>query len=194
MCHAGADNAPLARSFAFANVTACRTRKSRKRGFFVAQILLLPRAAVRVPAAGQMTRILVVDDDEAVRSAFSVALASLPYELHEAGGCYEALTFLAEKRVDLIFLDLHMPEASGIEALRAIRSEDRVTPIFIVTAFAEEFMTDLRRAAAEGLHFNLLRKPLGIDEIRAAASAALGLWERREEEAVHGRDEVVRDR
>ena len=120
-----------------------------------------------------MKRILIVDDDDAVRSAFGLALESPSLAVHATAAASEALMILAEHGADLIFLDLSMPDCNGIDLLRLIRHTDRVTPVFIVTGFAAEHMPRLRKAAADGLDFNLLRKPLDMDEIQAAARAAL---------------------
>jgi CheY-like chemotaxis protein len=120
-----------------------------------------------------MPHILVIDDDDAVRSAFQLALGSRGYHVRTASDGDAGLAALAHAPADLIFVDLNMPRRSGVEVLRSIRRTDRVTPVFVITAFAETFMSDLKTAAAEGLHFNLLRKPLDVDEIQAAATAAL---------------------
>jgi DNA-binding response OmpR family regulator len=127
-----------------------------------------------------MIRILVVDDDDAVRSAFELALELPSFEVRTMGAANEALAALAEFGADLIFLDLSMPDCNGIDLLRLIRHTDRVTPVFIVTGFAEVHMSGLRKAAADGLDFNLLRKPLDLEEIQAAARAGLAAGQRRE--------------
>ena len=132
----------------------------------------------------QMTRILVVDDDDAVRSAFELALELPSYRVYTMATASETLAALERHQPDLIFLDLSMPDCNGIELLRLIRQTDRITPVFIVTGFAEEHMPALRKAAADGLDFNLLRKPLELDEIQAAARAALAGRRLRQEEVV----------
>lgn len=121
-----------------------------------------------------MKRILVIDDDAAVRSAFQLALEDTACEVVLATGGEDGLAKLREGAYDLVFLDLKMPGIDGVETLRRLRAAGCATPVRIVTAFAEEFMRPLEVAAKDGLEFELMRKPLGRDGIRAVAAAALG--------------------
>jgi DNA-binding response OmpR family regulator len=109
--------------------------------------------------------ILVIDDESAVRKAFHFALEDTPYSLDTAASGAEGLSTLNQKQYHLIFLDLKMPGMSGAETLRELRKIDKSVPVYIVTAFHKEFMSELQSLRQEGIKFELLRKPLGIDEI-----------------------------
>jgi hypothetical protein len=61
------------------------------------------------------------DDDDAVRSAFGLALELPSLAVYATATANEALTLLAEHGADLIFLDLTMPDCNGIDLLRLIR-------------------------------------------------------------------------
>lgn len=121
-----------------------------------------------------MKRILVIDDDPAVRSAFQLALEDLPCEVVLAGNGTEGVERAGQGRFDLIFLDLKMPGIDGVETLRRLRAAGNETPVRIVTAFAEEFMRPLAVAAEEGLDFDLIRKPLDRDGIRTVTASVVG--------------------
>ncbi|MGZ4999346.1 MAG: response regulator, partial [Methylomonas sp.] len=75
-------------------------------------------------------------------------------------------------RPDLIFLDLRMPEIDGVETLRRLKALDPTLNIYIVTAFASEFMDQLKGAHDEGLQFELASKPLSSDQIRNIAQVS----------------------
>jgi CheY-like chemotaxis protein len=109
--------------------------------------------------------ILIVDDDEAIRAAFRLALAHLPYRLSEASDGEAGAAMAIEQDVDLVFLDLRMPRLDGVGALRRIRAVKPELPIYIATAFHREFFDALVVAREDGIHFELLRKPLERDQI-----------------------------
>lgn len=85
-------------------------------------------------------RILIVDDHELVRQGFRALLAVKPgFEVvGEAADGREAVEMAQICRPDVILLDLVMPQMDGIEATRAIRSQDPGASILIITSFAED--------------------------------------------------------
>jgi len=119
-------------------------------------------------------RILVIDDEEGVRDAFVLALDNEPsLEVLTADSGAAGVERAREQRPDLVFLDLHMPGMTGVEAMRTLLSADPTLNIYIVTAFHQEFMPELKAARDDGLVFELARKPLGADQIRAAVHGIL---------------------
>jgi CheY-like chemotaxis protein len=127
-------------------------------------------------------QILIIDDDRAVRDAFELALADKGYVVQLAEGGQIGLDLAVTQRPDLIFLDLKMPGMDGVETLRRLHAIDSTIPVYIVTAFAQEFMDQLRRARQEGMHFQLAAKPLSPAQIRIIAWTLLGgedIWPRR---------------
>ena len=118
-------------------------------------------------------RVLVIDDEESVRDAFTDALEDMPYVVDAASSGDEALAKAKSSPADLIFLDLKMPGMDGVEVLHRIRELDEVVPIYIVTAFHSEFLDRLQAAEEEGLAFHLLHKPIGQEAIRKVATAVL---------------------
>jgi CheY-like chemotaxis protein len=117
---------------------------------------------------------LVIDDDDAVRSAFRLALDDVNANVLTADSGERALAAAQDGGVDLIFLDLKMPVMDGVDTLKKLRAAGCRAPIFIVTGFAEEFMARLRSAADQGMDFEVMRKPLERNDIRSVVSAVLG--------------------
>lgn len=114
-------------------------------------------------------RVLVVDDDPAVRSAISRALR-VDYEVDEAADGSEALAQHSSSTADAIVLDLLMPGIDGLEVCRTLRRRDDHVPILVVTA------RDAVEDRVEGLDAgadDYLVKPFAIDELRARVRALL---------------------
>ncbi len=114
-------------------------------------------------------RILVIDDEEVIRKSFILALESTGAQVETAESGEKGIEKAREARFDLIFLDLKMPDLNGIETLRELWEMGQMVPIYIVTAFYDEFLGGLQSAANDGISFQLLRKPVSAHEIRAIA-------------------------
>ena len=119
-------------------------------------------------------RILVIDDEEAVRTSFTLALGDVGFEVDTAESGEKGLQMKKEAEYDLIFLDLKMPGMSGVETLRQIRKTDKKVPIYIFTAFHKEFFEELKIARKEMLSFEILKKPIGADLILTLTKLILG--------------------
>lgn len=84
----------------------------------------------------------------------------------------EGLELARRTRRDLVFLDLRMPGIDGLETLRRLLAVHADLRVQTMTAFHEELFPLLRGASAEGLPFELSRKPLEMDQIRKLAALA----------------------
>lgn len=116
--------------------------------------------------------ILVVDDDRLMLTLFVGILRREGYHTVEtARSGKEALEKLKEQRPDIVFLDIEMPELSGLEALRAIQEMNLGTKVIMVTATptAQNVL-----AAKEGGASGFLVKPVSPKKV-ADAIAACGL-------------------
>lgn len=109
--------------------------------------------------------ILVIDDDEAIRKSFILALEDMPHHVDTAESGEKGIEKVKTTTYDLVFLDLKMPGLNGVQTLRQLRQMDALLPVYIVTAFHKEFFKDLKLLSEEGIEFDLLRKPIGSDEI-----------------------------
>jgi CheY-like chemotaxis protein len=119
-----------------------------------------------------VSKILVIDDDPAVRGAFKLILEEDGFSVREAEDGLKGIEMVNAERPDLIFLDLRMPGIDGVETLRRLKTVDETLNIYIVTAFASEFMEELKDAHDEGFQFELASKPLSSSQIRSIAQVA----------------------
>jgi CheY-like chemotaxis protein len=121
-----------------------------------------------------MKRILVIDDDTNVRDTFALALERCGYTVVTAPNGPAGIESAAYDRPGLIFLDLKMPGMTGVETLSRLHDIIPGVPVYIVTAFYGEFLQPLKELQARGISFDVARKPLTLEEIRAIADAVLG--------------------
>lgn len=110
--------------------------------------------------------IVIIDDDIAVRNSFELVLEEMDYQVRLAEDGLTGIALARETRPDLIFLDLKMPGIDGVETMRRLLAMDPSLKIYIVTAFSEEYLADLKLAQDEGLIFELASKPLSATQIR----------------------------
>ena len=80
-----------------------------------------------------MESLLFIEDDDAIRLALSLALEDEGYSVREAANGTEGLESFDRQSVDLVLLDLRLPDMSGFEVCRALRSKS-IVPIIIITA------------------------------------------------------------
>lgn len=88
---------------------------------------------VHQPGSWGQARILLVEDDAAVREAVETALAALGWETEGVPSGEEALAAFGRSSVDLVILDLGLPGLPGIEVLRQLRARSEV-PVLVMTA------------------------------------------------------------
>ncbi len=121
-------------------------------------------------AAEQCSRILVVDDEPAVRELFKDLLEHKGYEVITAASGAEALTAVREQRPQLVLLDILMPDMDGVETLEQIRQIDRVVPIIMLTAVVHEEIAkeSLRKGALD-----YITKPVDFDYLELSILTAL---------------------
>jgi len=115
-------------------------------------------------------RVLVVDDDSAVRRSLSTALGRDGYEVLAAADGNAALAHLVAASVDAIVLDVAMPEPNGLEVCRRLRSRGDRTPILMLTA---RDLVDDRVAGLDAGADDYLAKPFALAELRARLRALL---------------------
>ncbi|WP_084718313.1 response regulator transcription factor [Streptacidiphilus carbonis] len=117
-----------------------------------------------------LARILVVDDEPALRDALESSLAFEGYEVTTASDGLEALDAIAEKSPDLVLLDVMMPRMDGLTTVRRLRSRGDTVPVLMLTArdAVGDRVTGLDVGADD-----YLAKPFELDELLARVRALL---------------------
>ena len=115
-------------------------------------------------------RILVVDDEPAVRDSLDRALRLDNYEVGLAKDGGEALAVVGERAPDAIVLDLMMPRIDGLEVCRRLRAAGDRTPILILTA--RDAVAD-RVAGLDAGADDYIVKPFALEELQARLRALL---------------------
>jgi len=121
-------------------------------------------------SAVETSRILVVDDEPAVREALRAGLEFEGYEVTVAADGLGALEAIAKQIPDAIVLDVMMPRMDGLTVLRRLRSFDAALPVLLLTArdTVGDRVTGLDVGADD-----YLTKPFDLDELYARLRALL---------------------
>jgi len=114
-------------------------------------------------------RVLIVDDEPAIRRFLRVSLSAHGYAVFEADGGQSALSAITAERPDLIILDLGLPDLDGLTVARRIR-EWASTPILVLSARGQE--RD-KVAALDAGADDYVTKPFGVGEFMARMRVAL---------------------
>jgi two-component system response regulator (stage 0 sporulation protein F) len=128
------------------------------------------------PETGSRIRVLLADDDDAMRALLARAFRRATFDVVEAGSGSELLERLAvgfegipPLGFDLIISDVRMPGYDGLNVLASLRQLSIETPIILITAFG----TAATHAAAAHLGaFALLDKPFDVDDLMTLARSA----------------------
>ncbi len=83
------------------------------------------------------SRILVVDDEDALRTVLSSELTSAGYEVATASDGDEAITEVQNMKLDLVLLDIKMPRVDGFEVLKFIKKNYPAVRVIMLTGFAD---------------------------------------------------------
>ena len=115
-------------------------------------------------------RILVVEDDDAMRTLLEDVLAGAGYEVVAVADGFDALQVFAAVAVDVVVTDMVMPGMRGQELLAEVRARDPGVPVVILTAFGSiDSAVDAMRAGA----FHYLAKPFKMDQLLATVEGAV---------------------
>jgi two-component system KDP operon response regulator KdpE len=135
-------------------------------------------------------RVLVVDDESAIRRFLRVSLAAHGYVIFEADSGEAAMVVAAPNRPDLIILDLGLPDLNGVEVTRRLREWTRI-PIIILSVRGQE--AD-KIAAFDAGADDYVVKPFGVGELLARMRVALRHVTPAGDDPVFVVDELVIDR
>jgi len=120
-----------------------------------------------------VARILVVDDDGAIRGAICRLLLREGFEVTEAINGREAITSYRDNPVDLVITDIWMPDKDGLEVIRELRQINSNLPVIAMSGGSRRGQIDyLQHAEAFGACL-VLQKPFKIDELVASVKKFL---------------------
>ncbi len=115
-------------------------------------------------------KVLIVDDDEAIRYSISRMLEEEDYEILNASSGKEAMEMTLQSAPDAILMDIRMEHSSGLEALRDIKQIDEKLPIILMTAFGttQTAIEAMKRGA-----FDYILKPFESHELKELIRKAI---------------------
>jgi DNA-binding NtrC family response regulator len=106
-------------------------------------------------------RVLIVDDEPLIRSGLSKALKVLAVvETADSGA--QAIARVNTRFYDMCFLDVFLPDVSGIDVMRHIQKTSPNTKIVVMTAYADETTREIFQREA----YRFMEKPLDLSEIK----------------------------
>lgn len=115
-------------------------------------------------------RILVIDDEDIVRTSCSRALVPEGYEVKAAKNGLEGLKMISDEKFNLVLTDLKMPDMDGIEVLKRIKEEWPEIEVIIITGYqtVDTAVKSIKLGA-----FDYIEKPFTPDALVAAVAKAL---------------------
>lgn len=128
------------------------------------------RVAGAIDHGMQPFRVMVAEDDDALRAALARALRLEGYAVDQASDGAEALSRLASLRTDVVVLDVVMPVVDGLTVCQRLRASGDSTPILLLT------VRDLVADRVQGLNAgadDYLTKPFAVDELLARVRALI---------------------
>src|SRR6202035_1286942 len=128
-----------------------------------------PRAVTARPDRREMTRVLVIDDEEPILRALRINLTARKYEVTTAADGASGLAAMARVRPDVLILDLGLPDMDGTEVIRGVRGWTS-TPIIVLSAWGQEVQ---KVAALDAGADDYVTKPFGMNELLARLRAAV---------------------
>ena len=117
-----------------------------------------------------MSRILLLEDDEALGRGICMALETTSCTVTHCSTCLQAINILQGMVFDLLILDINLPDGSGLELLRTLRQNGNSTPAILLTA------NDLELDEVTGLEAgadDYITKPFSLAVLRARVNAQL---------------------
>jgi DNA-binding NtrC family response regulator len=142
----------------------------------------MPEATIATPTAqtqsGTAQRILIIDDEAAIRESLETLLNLEGYAVETAVNGEQGLERIEEKSYDLVLLDLALPGKSGLEILPLIRERHPSLPVIMITAYGKvDNVVDAIRSGAQ----NFVQKPWDNEKLLADIRSAIGRYHAEEE-------------
>jgi len=114
--------------------------------------------------------ILIVDDDEVMRQTLSDVFAKRDYEVFTTGSGREAIGLVNRQLIDLVLLDIRLPDMDGIAVLRKTKEIDTDLMVIMMTAYSDVQTAVLAMKAGA---YDYINKPFELDELKLLIQKAL---------------------
>ncbi|MBN1621961.1 MAG: response regulator [Endomicrobiales bacterium] len=111
-------------------------------------------------------KILIVDDNDDIRTACNAALKTEGYSISQASSGEIAVKLIEQFKYDLVLTDYSMGEVSGLYVLKKAKMVDKECEVIMMTAFASQDLA--RQVLKEYTGTSFICKPIKIDELRKA--------------------------
>ncbi|HET7274041.1 MAG TPA: response regulator [Longimicrobiaceae bacterium] len=108
--------------------------------------------------------ILVVEDNDTIRDAFSILLGESGYRVLQAATGAEALAISTSERPDLVLMDLGLPDENGLEVTRQLKSDEGTRAIPVVALTGRALETNERECMEAGC-VGYLAKPIDTEQL-----------------------------
>jgi signal transduction histidine kinase len=124
-------------------------------------------------------RLLVVDDEEAIRDLFGIQLRREGYTVSMAGSAQQALDVLAAERIDLVLLDMKLPDMPGLVLLQKLRQTYSILDLPVIIISGAGHRDDIVAGLQSGAN-DYLTKPIDLGIVRARIQTQLALHQLKE--------------
>ncbi|MFW5717019.1 MAG: sigma-54-dependent transcriptional regulator [Spirochaetota bacterium] len=140
-----------------------------------------------------MSNVLVIDDEAGIRDVLRQILADEGYTVFTAEDGIEGLEIVAGERIDLVILDVWLPNMGGIDVLKRLKEEKPDTEVIVISGHGN---IDMAVKAVKLGAFDFLEKPLSLDRVTTITKNALNVEElkrenRRLRNRLVNRDEMI---
>ena len=133
---------------------------------------------------------LVIDDERDIRELLTITLGRMNLDVETVGSVTDARDRLAQRKFDLCFTDMRLPDGSGQEIIELIARQYPETPIAMITAYGN---VDAAVTALKAGAFDFVSKPVDLAMLRRLVQTALKLGEERRAESTANESKLVGD-
>jgi two-component system nitrogen regulation response regulator NtrX len=137
-----------------------------------------------------MSKILIIDDEPGIRTVLSDIIKDENHQVFTGGDGFEGLAILKEESIDLVILDVWLPNMGGIDVLKEIKKEYSDIEVIMISGHAN---IDIAVKAVKLGAYDFLEKPLSLDKIINLITNALKLEKLKKENAILKNSILIED-
>jgi two-component system NtrC family response regulator len=128
-----------------------------------------------------MASILIIDDEEFIRESLSERVERLNHDAWTASNLQQGISVLEEKKIDLVFLDVNLPDGSGLEALSSIKQTVSAPEVIIITAAGSSQGAAI---AIQNGAWDYITKPFSKEEISLHIQRSIDYRQAKEKQVI----------